>query len=233
MWEHDQIPRSLAYFEENQEFYLVQELIEGHTLSLELPLFHCWSESQVIQMLKDVLQILEFVHSYGVIHRDIKPSNLMRRKKDNRLILIDFGAVKQISVPRIKTNGLITSQTISIGTQGYMPTEQVRGKPRLNSDIYALGVLGIQALTGLDPLYLQEDEEGELIWQDRADASKELTAILNKMVRYHFQDRYQSATQVLEHRFSIQNPVQIWDYGSSQKPRFRWLNIQKSSFWYY
>ncbi len=88
-------------------------------------------------------------------------------------------------------------------------------------------------MTGLDPLYLQEDEEGELIWQDRADASKELTAILNKMVRYHFQDRYQSATQVLEHRFSIQNPVQIWDYGSSQKPRFRWLNIQKSSFWYY
>ncbi len=196
--QHDQIPRSLAYFEENQEFYLVQELIEGHSLSKELPLFHCWSESQVIQMLQDVLPILEFVHSYGVIHRDIKPNNLIRRTQDGRLVLIDFGAVKQVRGPWITTQESHNSKTISIGTPGYMPTEQLRGKPRLNSDIYALGMLGIQALTGVDPLYLQEDEEGEVIWQDRAEVSEELTAILTKMVRSHFPDRYQSATQVLQ-----------------------------------
>ncbi|MDJ0576328.1 MAG: protein kinase [Xenococcaceae cyanobacterium MO_234.B1] len=195
--QHDQIPRLLAYFEENQEFYLVQEFIEGHTLSTEMPLVQRWPESKVVQMLQDVLPTLEFVHSYGVIHRDIKPNNLIRRQKDGRLVLIDFGAVKQVREPWIATHGSFTQNTIAIGTQGYMPTEQVRGKPRFNSDIYALGMIGIQAFTGLHPLFLQEDGDGEVIWRDRAEVSDKLAAILTKMVRYHFKDRYQSATEVL------------------------------------
>ena len=101
--QHDQIPRLLAYFEENQEFYLVQEFIEGHPLSQELPQGHCWRERKVVQMLQDILLTLEFVHSYGVIHRDIKPNNLIRRQRDGRLGLIDFGAVKQVSTPRMNT----------------------------------------------------------------------------------------------------------------------------------
>ncbi|MGK7914287.1 MAG: protein kinase [Prochloraceae cyanobacterium] len=196
--QNDQIPRLLAYFEENQEFYLVQEFIEGHTLSAELPRGYVWSEDKVIQMLHDVLQTLEFVHSYGVIHRDIKPNNLIRRKKDGRLVLIDFGAVKQVRAPMINDPSALTQYTIAIGTQGYMPTEQVRGKPRLNSDIYALGMIGIQALTGVHPLHFQEDEEGEIIWQDLAAASDELATILSNMVRYHFKDRYRSSAEVLE-----------------------------------
>ena len=196
--QHNQIPRLLAYFEENQEFYLVQEFIEGHTLSTELPQGDRWSESKVIQMLHDVLQILEFVHSYGVIHRDIKPNNLIRRQKDGRLVLIDFGAVKQVRAPLMNHNSSLTQKTIAIGTQGYMPTEQLRGKPRLNSDIYALGMIGIQALTGLYPIYLEEDEEGEVIWKDLVQVNDELAKILTNMVRYHFKDRYQSVTEVLQ-----------------------------------
>ncbi|MDJ0596295.1 MAG: protein kinase, partial [Pleurocapsa sp. MO_226.B13] len=196
--QHDQIPRLLAYFEENQEFYLVQDFIEGHTLSTELPPGHRWSESKVILMLQDVLRTLKFVHSYGVIHRDIKPNNLIRRQKDGRLVLIDFGAVKQVRDLRIMTYLPLAQKTISIGTEGYMPTEQVRGKPRLNSDIYALGMIGIQALTGVAPVYLQEDADGEVIWQDRAEVSEELATILSRMVRYHFKERYQSATEVLQ-----------------------------------
>ena len=195
---HDQIPLLLAYFEENQQFYLVQEFIEGHTLSVEMLLGHRWSENKVIQMLTDVLQILEFVHSYGVIHRDIKPSNLIRRQKDNRLVLIDFGAVKQVRTPSTTNNVPLAQKTISIGTQGYTPTEQVRGKPRLNSDIYALGMIGIQALTGIHPLHLKEDADGEIIWQNRAEVSDELAAILTQMVCYHFKERYQSVTEVLQ-----------------------------------
>ena len=194
--QHDQIPRSLAYFEENQEFYLVQELIEGHTLSQEVIPGNPWSESQVVQMLQDVLPILEFVHSYGVIHRDIKPSNLIRRTKDGRLVLIDFGAVKQVSVLKMKNHEPLTQNTIPIGTQGYVPIEQLIGQPRLNSDIYALGMIGIQALTGVDPFYLQEDGNGELLWSEGAEVSDELVAILSKMVHSHFQDRYQSAREV-------------------------------------
>ncbi|WP_347566282.1 protein kinase [Scytonema sp. UIC 10036] len=95
---HDQIPRLLAYFEEQQEFFLVQEYIEGHQLATELPLGQRWDESQTIHLLQEVLPILEFLHDNEVIHRDIKPQNIIRRHSDNRLVLVDFGAVKQIQM---------------------------------------------------------------------------------------------------------------------------------------
>ena len=205
---HDQIPQSFAYFEEDQEFYLVQEFIEGYTLNAELPKGYRWSESKVIQMLQDVLQTLKFVHGFGVIHRDIKPNNLIRRHKDGRLVLIDFGAVKQVSSPEIANDVFSIHPTITIGTKGYMPPEQVGGRPRFSSDIYALGIIAIQALTGVHPLYLEEDSDGEVIWQPQARVSDRLATILSNMVRYHFKDRYQSTTQVLQALKSLSpNPV--------------------------
>ncbi|MBW4490637.1 MAG: serine/threonine protein kinase [Trichocoleus desertorum ATA4-8-CV12] len=195
---HDQIPRLLAYFEENQEFYLVQEFIEGQLLSEELQPGQCWNESQVIQLLCEVLSILEFVHSYEVIHRDIKPDNLIRRNRDKKLVLIDFGTVKQVRTQL----AMLPEQpniTVAIGTTGYMPTEQGQGKPRSNSDIYALGIIGIQALTGLNPTQFQEDSgTGELLWQQQVQISSGLEAVLSKMVRYHFKDRYQSVAETLQ-----------------------------------
>ena len=203
--QHDQIPRLLAYFEQNEEFFLIQEFIDGDTLGQELKSGHRWSQIKVIQMLQDVLPILEFVHRYGVIHRDIKPNNLIRRKKDGRLVLIDFGIVKKIHASKMMTNQLLSQKTISIGTQGYMPNEQLRGKPGLNSDIYALGIICIQALTGVIPIDLKEDRNGEIIWQNLVEVSDELAAILNKMICYHFLDRYQSATEVLQAIKSLTN----------------------------
>ncbi|MBC1219559.1 serine/threonine protein kinase [Nostoc sp. UCD121] len=195
---HDQIPRLLAYFVENQEFYLVQEYIEGHTLAEELTPGKRWSESQVIQLLQEVLEILEFVHSQGVIHRDIKPDNIIRRASDNKLVLVDFGAVKQLRTQMVTVGGQ-ASATVVIGTPGYMPTEQGQGKPRPNSDIYSLGIIAIQALTGLLPTVLQEDPEtGEIIWQQSITVNYRLAAVLTKMVRYHFKDRYQNATEALQ-----------------------------------
>ncbi len=196
--EHKQIPTLLAYFEEEEEFYLVQDLIEGQPLNVELPSGHRWSEAKVVQLLYDVLTIMEFIHHKGVIHRDIKPANLIRRQQDGKLVLIDFGAVKQIQQDPLAP-APINPTTIAIGTEGYMPTEQVRGKPRPNSDIYALGIIGIQAITGINPGNLQEDQDGEVIWRSHVpQMSEDLAAILTKMVRYHFKDRYQSATEVLQ-----------------------------------
>ena len=206
--EHDQIPRLLAYFEESQEFYLVQQLIVGHPLTAELQPNQRWSESQVIQLLQDVLGVLEFVHSYGVIHRDLKPDNLIKRQQDGRLVLIDFGAVKQVRTQLSNVQGHISS-TIAIGTPGYMPAEQGQGKPRHNSDIYALGTIGIQALTGLHPTQIQEDPDtGEMLWQHHAQVSAGLADILNKMVLYHYRDRYQSATEVIQAFHKLNNPYQ-------------------------
>jgi serine/threonine protein kinase, bacterial len=195
---HDQIPRLLAYFEEDQEFYLVQEFVEGHTLTQELQPGQRWEESRVIVMLEEVLGILDFVHRHGVIHRDIKPDNLIRRNLDHKLVLVDFGAVKQIRTQFAATQGR-ASNTVAIGTPGYMASEQALGQPRPSSDIYALGVIGIQALTGLMPVNFQEDlSTGEILWQHSVSVSKGLANILTKMVRYHFKDRYQSAAEALD-----------------------------------
>jgi serine/threonine-protein kinase len=200
---HEQIPRLLAYFEQDEEFYLVQEYIEGHPLSSEIILGRHWSEFAVIRLLHEVLQILEFVHRHNVIHRDIKPSNIIRRRQDNKLVLIDFGAVKQVRMPEATTSEQ-ASLTVVIGTPGYMPTEQSSGKPRPSSDLYALGMVAIQALTGLMPNQLPEDEDGELIWRDQAVVSDAFAEILNKMVRHYFKHRYQAVTEVLA---SLEAPI--------------------------
>jgi WD40 repeat protein/serine/threonine protein kinase len=198
---HDQIPRLLAHFEEEQEFYLVQEFIEGDELKLELSAGNGLSQTKVIDLLMEILKILEFVHQQDVIHRDIKPSNLIRRKQDGKLVLIDFGAVKQVSTQTINTEGQ-TSFTVCIGSPGYMPNEQLGGKPRFCSDIYAVGMLGIQALTGLPPNGLPEDPKtSEIIWRDRLPAeavyAPSLLDVLDKMVRYDYRQRYQTAAEAI------------------------------------
>ncbi|NJO40571.1 MAG: protein kinase [Cyanobacteria bacterium CRU_2_1] len=196
---HDQIPRLLAYFTEAEEFYLVQEFIEGHILEEEMPIGCRWTEEQVINLLQEVLTILVFVHAQGVIHRDIKPANIIRRQRDDRLVLIDFGAIKQV---QIQPDGTGEFSAIApgtrIGTIGYMPTEQAQGKPRPSSDIYALGMIAVQALTGIHPSQLGDDNQsGEIVWQHLVQVSPTMKQILLQMTRYHAKHRYQSAIEVL------------------------------------
>jgi tRNA A-37 threonylcarbamoyl transferase component Bud32 len=194
---HPQIPELFASFEENNEFYLVQEYIAGHTLHEELPPEAARkSEAYVVGMLKEILEILAFIHGHQVIHRDIKPTNIIRCSQDNKLVLIDFGAVKLIQ-PRL--DEATEMATVAIGTRGYSPPEQFAGHPRLSSDIYALGIIGIQAITGISPQELEVDPDtGNLVWRNRTNVSDELAAILDKMTCYHFGDRYQSATAVIQ-----------------------------------
>ena len=193
---HPQIPRLLAYFEENNDFYLVQDLIRGYPLTKELKTGFKWLEADIYQLLYDALSILIYVHDRGVIHRDIKPDNIIRRQMDRALVLVDFGSVKQIRTHLHPNHE--TGQTISIGTIGYMSTEQAHGRPRPNSDLYSLGIIGIQAATGIKPKNFQEDKNtGELIWRDQADISDGLADFLETMVAYHFKDRYLDARAAL------------------------------------
>ncbi len=205
---HSQIPQLLAHFEENQEFYLVQELIVGNSLAEELT--QPMPESYVLELLLDILPILEFVHQQNVIHRDLKPANLICRHQDGKLVLIDFGAVKQIrnqlSTP--DATNIASNVTVAIGTPGYMPSEQSSGKPRPCSDIYALGAIAIQALTGLPPERLADDPAtGEIVWHQLAPVSPGLTAVIDRMVRYDFRTRYQSAKEVLEALEYLGKPI--------------------------
>ncbi len=198
---HPNIPQLLAHFEENNGFYLVEEYIAGTSLYQELAAGQQWSESYVTKLLKDILFALSFVHQKQVIHRDIKPSNIIRRESDGQIVLIDFGAVKQVANQALDENSHIAPHTVIVGTPGYMPGEQLRGSPRMSSDVYATGMIGIYALTGLNPALgqLPEDEStAEILWQDRTSVSPELASIINKMVAYDFRQRYPSAKEALE-----------------------------------
>ena len=196
--ECDQIPRLFAHFEENGEFYLVQEYIDGHDLSQEIYAGNQLSEAKVTQLLQEILEVLTFIHDRNIIHRDVKAQNLMRRNSDGKIILIDFGTVKELS--KLKANPQeLTNASVVVGTSGYMPSEQLNGYPKLSSDVYAVGMLGIYALTGIRPQDLPRNPETfEVIWQDRVLVSPNLASVLDKMVCSNFQERYQNASEALQ-----------------------------------
>ena len=197
---HQQIPELIACFEENERFYLVQEFIEGHALTAELPInqhWGCrWNEIEAIAFLEDVLGILEFVHSQGVIHCDIKPENIIRRAFDGKLVLIDFGSIQPVD---FGMDAELPIYKVPITSLGYLPPEQFIGQTQPNSDIYALGMIAIQALTGQAPLQLNIDTyTNEIVWRsDNIPVNDYLAAILSQMIRYDFQYRFQSAAEVL------------------------------------
>ncbi|OCR00111.1 protein kinase [Oscillatoriales cyanobacterium USR001] len=221
---HDQIPTLSAHFEENGEFYLVQDLILGHDLTKEIIAGKKLSESYTITLLQNILEILAIVHQQNVIHRDLKPANLMRRQ-DGKVIVIDFGAVKEISTMVVNAQGQ-TSFTLAIGTQGYMPSEQAKGKPKLASDVYAVGMIGIQALTGKTPDCLPEDQmTGEVIWRNQAQVSNNLANVLDKMVRDHFSQRYQNAEEALQALLAFSLNTSNLPKSSSNTPKSFWGSL--------
>ncbi len=196
--ELNQIPRLFAHFEEGGQFYLVQEYIDGHDLSEEVFSGNQLSEAMVIQLLKEILEVLTPIHNQNIIHRDIKAQNLMRRKSDGKIILIDFGTVKEISQLKVNSKEL-TNVSVVVGTYGYMPSEQLNGYPKLSSDVYAVGMLGIYALTGIRPQELPKDPDTfEVIWQDKVSVSPKLANVLDKMVRSSFKERYKNAGEALQ-----------------------------------
>ena len=142
---------------------------------------------------------MKYLHDNNIVHRDIKPANLIRRKGDRKIVMIDFGAVKEIGGLALDSQGN-TNLTIAIGSPGYMPIEQINGKPRLSSDIYAVGMIVIQAITGSETrIFTEHPETAEVMWRDRVQGnySTQFLDILDKMVRYDFRQRYQTAKEVL------------------------------------
>lgn len=196
--DHPQIPQLLDYFNEHQQLYLVQEYINGLTLHEEIKQTGLRSQAEVKQFLSQFLPLLEFIHSQQVIHRDIKPANLIRRQEDGKLVLIDFGAVKnyQDDPDNIFGNSIWTEN--SIGTKGFAPPEQISMRPVYASDIFALGVTCIYLLTGKLPSNLSYSRSTcEMVWQEYVQISDHFAAILNKMLESAVRYRYQSAKDVL------------------------------------
>ncbi len=223
---HDLIPQLYAYFQENKEFYLVQEFIAGHPLSTEMLPGSQMAEARVAQIVKEVLEILQFVHKYNVIHRDIKPSNLIRRHSDGKLVLIDFGTVKQVQMEVASAHNK-AKVTLPIGTPGYMSYEQERGQSVSNSDIYSLGMVALQGLTGKHPSQFPRDRDYEINWRNYAKVSREFATVLDRMSRCNPRDRYQTVDEVLRDlaklpKLSTDSP-RITDDRDEVKPKRRLL----------
>ncbi|MEM8642186.1 MAG: serine/threonine-protein kinase [Cyanobacteria bacterium P01_G01_bin.54] len=228
---HPQIPQLLNQFEENHGFYLVQDYIKGTALTQELAHSrHNRPEeraARVVYLLWDLLGILAFVHDHGVVHCDLKASKLLQRHRDGKLVLLDFGAAQLLDTAVEKggagdyagrsTNGnrrWLPFTTDPTQSTGYLAPEQLRGQAYPSSDLYSVGVLALQLLTGLELHQLGIDcQTGELLpiaWQGMTPAPDyfpQLQAILTRMIRYNHQLRYQSAAEVLTDLAEIRDRV--------------------------
>ncbi len=194
---HNQIPTFFDYFEEEGKFYLVQEFIEGNDLATEINSQKIFTENETVKLLTEILEVLKYVHQQNVIHRDLKLQNIMRRKSDGKIVLIDFGAVKEIKGLTLTSQGHTTT-TIAVGTHGYMPSEQAAGKPKFCSDIYAVGMIGIEVLTGMRANQFSENPStGEIIWKNQVNVTNNLGSVLDKMVLYDWRNRYQTVDEVI------------------------------------
>ncbi|NBD33995.1 MAG: protein kinase [Cyanobacteria bacterium] len=198
---HPQVPRLLDYFETQEQFFLVQEFVKGLNLHKEVKTNGPFSEPGVRQFLAEILPLFDYIHSERVIHRDIKPANIIRRDIDKKLVLIDFGAVKnrvnEVMAADMSSDNPLTS--FAVGTPGYSPPEQMAMRPTYASDIYSLGATCIYLLTGRSPKDIGYNARtGALDWEDYVQVSAHLKKVLRKMLEMAVRDRYQSAQAVLD-----------------------------------
>ena len=190
--EHEQIPGLLAFFDQEERKYLIQEYIDGSDLLKVLSEEGVFNQQQIEELLDNLLDVLKFVHANNVIHRDIKPENIIRRREDGKLVLVDFGAAKE-AVSADSQVGTI------IGSTSYIAPEQAAGKAKFASDLYSLGATCLHLLTGIEPLDLFNTEEGEWNWRSHLrdnDINYELSHILDKLVEGATKRRFQSVEEV-------------------------------------
>jgi len=190
-----QIPSLYAYFVEDDQFYLVQEYIEGKSLA-ELGVINC---SQCESILSSLLNTLKYVHGNNIIHRDIKPENVIIRDSDRLPVLIDFGAVKE-SMGAVSLSSGSTVSSVIVGTRGFIPPEQSLGRTVFSSDLYALALTMIYSLTGKYPIEIPSNQiTGELDWQSLIpNLSPNLRIVLEKATKMDISNRYPTAQAMYE-----------------------------------
>ncbi|MCC5899271.1 MAG: serine/threonine protein kinase [Phormidium sp. BM_Day4_Bin.17] len=194
---HSQIPTLYAYFRDNNLFYLVQEYIEGETLFEHVKKQGKLSESITKKIINSLLDVLEYVHSKNIIHRDIKPDNIILRQETLEPVLIDFGAVKEVMGTVLDNSGNITSSVI-VGTPGFMPSEQAIGRPIYSSDVYALGLTAIYALTGKFPHEFANDPlMGTILWRNHVPGVTSTFAnVIDRAIHPHASHRFPIVRQM-------------------------------------
>ncbi len=140
---HPRIPRVYSHFTDEGRHYLTMDFVRGEDLEEIIERAGALPEAQMLEWADQICDVLNYLHTRGMVYRDMKPSNVMIDAADDKVKLVDFGIAK-ILKPSEKGG-------TQIGTPGYAPPEQYQGRATPASDIYALGATLHHALTGRDP----------------------------------------------------------------------------------
>jgi serine/threonine-protein kinase len=191
---------------------LIQEFVAGQTLLANVATEGTFNEDRTFKLLKNLLSILAFIHSKGIVHRDIKPENIILRDSDKMPILIDFGAVRETVGTVLSSGG--NTRSIVIGTPGFMSMEQSIGRPLFASDIYSLGMTVVFAVTGRSPNQLPTDPAmGKTLWRDFAtQISPPLQDIIDRCIQPDAKNRYTNANLAIEALNQIAGNATIPEY---------------------
>lgn len=188
---HPGIPQFFEFFAEGDRQYLTMELIPGQDLDTWIQRHGPVSLPLALDWIVQVGWILDYLHCLNppVIHRDIKPANLMLRHRDRRIFLLDFGAVKESGTP----------WATRIGAEHYSAPEQTQGKPRTQSDLYALGTTLVFLLTGKSPRTFCRDEGTgyRLRAEEIPGFSPQLQSVLMCLTEPDPRQRYQTAREAI------------------------------------
>jgi serine/threonine protein kinase len=206
--QHLQVPHFWTVIEEQSRLLLVRDYIVGktygHLLAERRDSDSTFSESEVWQFLLQILPVIGYIHSKGVIHRDLSPDNIVLRESDRLPVPIDFGIVKEFA---LKLQANPDQRALSVRQPGYAPAEQIRtGQVYPNSDLYSLGVTAIVLLTGKEPSALFEGDVISWGWRKWTQVGDEFANILSRMLQLQPADRYQSAIEVERDLQSISIP---------------------------
>ncbi|MEM8778775.1 MAG: bifunctional serine/threonine-protein kinase/ABC transporter substrate-binding protein [Cyanobacteria bacterium P01_G01_bin.49] len=205
---HLNIPKLIDFCEEEGEFFLIQQYIDGKDLKKKFCLnglkkegTSYLNETELVDFLNQLLSILTEIHDMELLHRDIKPSNIISCQSStgsNIYHLIDFGCAKDLK-KLIYSQGNIVESLVA-GTPGYMPMEQNIQQATFSSDIYALGIVAIQLVTGITNVEFIQFNFDRKFWQSHVSLDSKLVKVLEKMTHPDCRpgNRYQSTRQVLK-----------------------------------
>jgi WD40 repeat protein len=219
---HPQIPALLAYFTENEHFYLIQELIEGKNLATLVEEQGAFNETQIWQLLESLLPVIKFISDRNVIHCDIKPENIILRNPPNftngNLFLVDF------STAQLLPNQQISAEK-SLGSPEYAAPEQTQGQPVFASDLYSLGVTCIFLLTHISPFDLFDITNHCWVWQQylTIKVSDRLVKIIDQLIETDTNRRFHSADEVMQ-AMGIYSQAEAWERAKIQNPQWECLH---------
>jgi serine/threonine-protein kinase len=203
--QHPNIVPLLSAGQAGQRLYYTMPLVDGESLRERMGRERPMSIESVSRIVEDIASALAYAHNQGIIHRDMKPENVMFFH--GRAVVLDFGIGKAITVAaRGEGEARITQAGVSLGTPTYIAPEQAAGDPSLDhrADIYALGVLMYEMLTGHPPfsgrspqavMAAHARETATPVLQKRADVPVPLAKIVMQCLAKAPADRPQSADE--------------------------------------